>query len=58
MDNTQAPLCIWISTPLFTAFFEDFHIFLLKKDINFVILHRITKLWKTIAPVSFSIRKN
>jgi hypothetical protein len=31
---------LWIITPLFTGKTKFFHYFLLKKDINFVILHQ------------------
>ena len=34
-----------ISTRLFTGIFEDFHTFLLKKDINLLNLHRKRELW-------------
>ena len=48
----------WILTTFIPLFTQLFHSFLLKKDINLVILHQKPKMWKTLQPFSFSTRKN
>jgi hypothetical protein len=47
-----------ISTRLFMCFYEDFHSFLPKKNINLLYLHQNWKLWINYLNNSLSERKN
>jgi hypothetical protein len=45
VEKHNPALTPWTITSLFTGKTKLFHVFLLKKDINFVILHQNTKWW-------------
>ena len=53
-----ALLGLWTADKFFCTFSKLFHSFLLKKDINFVILHQNWRMWITILSYSLSMRNN